>query len=58
MVRRALFAGLAALLTMLALLGLASPAAAHAELVETTPSDGRVLATAPKAITLKFNKEV
>lgn len=56
--RRALFAGLAALLSLIALLGLATPASAHAELVSTTPSNGTVLKTAPKEITLRFNAGV
>ncbi len=56
--RRALLAALAALLSLIALLGLASPASAHAELLETTPSNGKVLSKAPQSITLRFNAPV
>ncbi|MGQ0843404.1 MAG: copper resistance CopC/CopD family protein [Sporichthyaceae bacterium] len=56
--RRSLSALLAALFTLLALVLGAAPAAAHAELTETAPTDGRVLSNAPKAITLRFNKSV
>jgi len=41
----------------LVLLG-ASPAAAHAELVETDPAEGAVVRTAPETVTLTFNETV
>jgi copper transport protein len=49
----------AAALVALALLLLgASPAAAHAELVETDPAEGAVVETAPETLTLTFNEPV
>lgn len=36
----------------------ASPASAHAELVETDPAEGAVVETAPDAVTLTFNEPV
>lgn len=41
----------------LVLLG-GSPAAAHAELVETDPAEGAVVETAPETVTLTFNEPV
>lgn len=58
MIKRALLAGVAALLSLLALLGTATPASAHAELVETTPTNGEVRSKAPSVITLRFNAGV
>jgi copper transport protein len=49
----------AAALVALALVLLGgSPAAAHAELVETDPAEGAVVETAPEAVTLTFNEPV
>ena len=50
-----LIAGLA---TLLSLLCLASDASAHATLVATAPSDGSVVAQAPKMVQLLFNEPV
>lgn len=49
---------LAVLLGCLALLGAAAPAAAHAQLVSTDPSDGALLDTAPSEVTLFFDEPV
>jgi len=49
---------LALLLGLLAAVAGASPAAAHAQLVESDPADGSVVGTAPDAITLTFNEPV
>ncbi|AIR99248.1 copper resistance protein CopC [Streptomyces glaucescens] len=49
---------LAALLTLLVLLGSAPPAAAHAALSGTDPRDGTVLRTAPRQLTLSFTESV
>jgi copper transport protein len=49
---------LAVLLGCLALLGAAAPAAAHAQLVSTDPSDGALLDTAPSEVTLTFDEPV
>ncbi|GAB3811302.1 CopD family protein [Tessaracoccus terricola] len=46
------------LLALLAVLGSARPAAAHAELVSSTPSDGAVLAEAPSTVELRFSESV
>lgn len=48
----------AVLLALLTLLGPTQPAAAHAELVSTTPSDGAALAEAPATLELRFNEPV
>lgn len=49
----------AAALVALALVLLGgSPAAAHAELVDTDPAEGAVLETAPETVTLTFNEPV
>ncbi|GAA1476572.1 copper resistance CopC/CopD family protein [Nocardioides aestuarii] len=49
---------LAVLLGVLALLGTAAPAAAHAQLVATDPADGALLETAPSEVTLTFDEPV
>jgi copper transport protein len=49
---------LAVLLGCLALLGAAAPAAAHAQLVSTDPSDGALLDTAPSEVTRTFDEPV
>ena len=49
---------LVAVLAAGALVVAASPAAAHADLLETSPSPGEVLTTSPKAITLTFTEPV
>ena len=41
-----------------ALLALAGPAAAHADLVSSSPSDGAVVASEPHQVTLVFSEEV
>ena len=41
-----------------ALLALAGPAAAHADLVSSSPSDGTVVASEPHQVTLVFSEEV
>ncbi len=43
---------------LVALVALASPAAAHAELVGTTPADGERLEHAPQQVTLEFTEQV
>jgi copper transport protein len=53
--RRAL---VVAVLAAGALVAAASPAAAHADLLETNPSQGEVLTTSPKVITLTFTEPV
>jgi len=50
-----LIAGLA---TLLWIVGAATGASAHASLVSTEPSDGSVLAAAPKTVQLRFNEPV
>ncbi len=47
-----------ALLSGLALLGLAAPAAAHASLISTTPRPDQVLAAAPKTVSLTFSDAI
>src|SRR5580698_7408138 len=49
---------IAALATLLWILSHATSASAHASLVSTEPSDGSVLATAPKTVELRFNEPV
>ncbi len=52
-------AALVALATVLAVvMGGAAPASAHAELVDSDPAEGAVLATAPDTVTLTFNEAV
>jgi copper transport protein len=43
---------------LVALLGSASPAAAHAELKSTDPADGSLVKTAPRQVTLTFTEAV
>lgn len=50
-----LVAGLA---TLLSVLGFATGAFAHASLVSTEPSDGSMMASAPKTVRLRFNEPV
>jgi methionine-rich copper-binding protein CopC len=45
-------------LVSFAALGMATPAWSHAKLVSSNPADDAVVATAPSAITLKFNERV
>jgi len=49
---------LAALATLLLVAGFASGASAHAALVAAEPANGSMLATAPKAVELRFNEPV
>ncbi len=59
MARRLLAAALIAMLLWLALaLALARPAAAHDELISSTPENGAVLNTQPAEVTLKFSANV
>jgi copper resistance protein C len=59
MARRLLAAALMAMLLWLALaLALARPAAAHDELISSTPENGAVLDTPPAEVTLKFSANV
>ncbi|WP_210504501.1 copper resistance CopC/CopD family protein [Nocardioides xinjiangensis] len=52
-------ASVAAALVALALVFLgATPASAHAELIETDPAEGAVVQTAPETVTLTFNEPV
>jgi copper transport protein len=46
------------LLSVILVAAAASPAFAHAVLQETTPTAGQVLASSPKAVTLRFNESV
>ncbi len=46
------------LLALAALVVMATPAAAHAGLVDSDPDDGQVLSEAPSAIVLRFNEPV
>ncbi|MET1156554.1 copper resistance protein CopC, partial [Arthrobacter sp.] len=55
--RRLLAAALIAMLLWLAL-ALARPAAAHDELISSTPENGAVLDTQPDEVTLKFSATV
>ena len=56
--RRVRMFATAALVVVGALAGTARPAGAHANLVGTEPSDGAVAATAPAALTLRFDEDV
>jgi copper resistance protein C len=57
--RRLLAAALIAMLLWLALaLAVARPAAAHDELISSTPANGAALDTQPDAVTLKFSATV
>lgn len=49
---------LAALVTLLLVAGFASGALAHAALISVEPANGSMLATAPKAVELRFNETV
>jgi copper transport protein len=49
---------LAALATLLLIVGFATGASAHAALVSVEPSDGSILASAPKAVELRFSEAV
>ncbi|MDF9716665.1 copper resistance protein CopC [Nocardioides sp. ChNu-153] len=57
-VLRLLAAALAIALLLLAPLGLAAPAQAHASLVASTPEDGATLEGAPTEVALQFSGEV
>jgi hypothetical protein len=46
------------LLSGVAMIGMATPALAHAELVASTPAEGAKLAAAPKQVKLTFNEPV
>ena len=48
----------AALAALALVLGVAAPAAAHAELVGSDPAEGAVVETAPSTVTLSFNEAV
>lgn len=47
-----------ALVALALVLGASGPASAHAELVDSDPDEGAVLATAPESVTLTFNEPV
>ncbi len=51
-------ASVSAVLAVLAVLLLAAPGSAHAELVSTSPANGQRLAAAPSSITLTFSETV
>lgn len=51
-------AALLTLLALVALVGVSSPAAAHAEFLFSTPEEGAVLDTAPPEVTLTFSDPV
>jgi copper transport protein len=55
---RAAVAVVAAAIVLVALVGAAGPAAAHATLVSSTPATGEALAEAPSAIVLRFDEPV
>src|SRR5690349_20030035 len=57
--RRTLGAAVATLCALFAvLLGTATPASAHAELLHTDPADGSVVQTAPQQVVLTFSEGV
>lgn len=56
--RRACLGLVAAVVALVAVVVLASPAAAHAELESTEPPSGAVVGAAPDAITLRFSEPV
>jgi methionine-rich copper-binding protein CopC len=56
--RPALRIGLVALLTALAAVGFAGPAAAHDVLISSDPADGSTVQTAPATVTLTFDQPV
>ena len=43
---------------VLASIGIASPAFAHAKLLSSNPANNAVVSTAPRALTLRFNERV
>ena len=49
---------LAALATLLLIVGFATRASAHAALVSVEPASGSMLASAPEAVRLRFNEAV
>lgn len=49
---------LAALVTLLLLVGCSTDASAHAALISVEPASGSILASAPKAVELRFNEAV
>lgn len=51
-------AALLVLLVLLMLVSTASPASAHASLIETTPFDGQQLTASPDEVALTFNEDV
>lgn len=55
---RLVLATCVALIVSLAVLGWASPAAAHADLVSSSPADGAILDAPPSQITLRFTEGV
>ncbi|MYV82879.1 copper-binding protein [Bradyrhizobium japonicum] len=55
---KALMRLLAALATLLCVVGFATGASAHAALVAVEPASGSMLASAPKAVELRFNEAV
>ena len=56
--RPALRIGLVAVLTALAAVGFAGPAAAHDVLISSDPADGSTVQTAPATVTLTFDQPV
>ncbi len=50
--------GLAAFVVVVALVGLAAPASAHAQLVATSPADGAHVSPAPSQVSLRFSEQV
>ncbi len=55
---RATRLGLAAFVVAVALVGIASPASAHAQLVSTSPANGAHVAPAPSQVSLRFSEHV
>lgn len=49
---------LAALATLLFLVGTSTGASAHAALISVEPASGSILASAPRAVELRFNEAV
>ncbi|WP_432477417.1 copper resistance protein CopC [Nocardioides sp. GXQ0305] len=56
--RRALRLAATGLVALCAVLAVAAPAAAHAQLISTDPVDGAVLEQAPSEVTMTFNEPV
>ncbi len=50
--------GLAVVVVVVALVGIASPASAHAQLVSTNPANGAHVAPAPSQVSLRFSENV